>query len=60
MYQMHVWQKTFADLLNMVVMVKANLKTHAVAHVVLCSSALELPYDQVIDDYRLRFQIAIV
>ena len=56
-YQMNLWHKKFADLLNIVVMVKTNLKTQAVAHVVLCSSDLELPYAQVIDYYRLRFQI---
>ena len=36
-YQMHVWHKKFADLLNVVVIVKTNLKTQAVAHVVLFS-----------------------
>jgi putative transposase len=56
-YQMTLWHKKFADLLNVVVMVKTNLKTQAVAHVVLYSSDLELPYDHVIDYYRLRFQI---
>src|SRR5438874_13458971 len=56
-YQMNLWHKKFADLLNIVVMVKTNLKTQAVAHVVLFSSDLELPYAQVIDYYRLRFQI---
>jgi len=56
-YQMPLWHKTFADLLNVVVMVKTNLKTQAVAHVVLFSSDLELPYEQLIDYYRLRFQI---
>jgi DDE superfamily endonuclease len=56
-YQIHVWHKRMADLLNIVVMVKINLKTQAMAHVVLCSSDLELPYDQLIDYYRLRFQI---
>jgi len=56
-YQMNLWHKKFADLLNIVVMVKTNLKTQAVAHVVLFSSDRELPYDQVIDYYRLRFQI---
>src|SRR6266513_1075214 len=49
--------KKFAELLNIFVMVKTNLKTQEVAHVVLFSSDLELPYDQVIDYYRLRFQI---
>jgi hypothetical protein len=56
-YQMHVWHKKFADLLNVVVIVKTNLKTQAVAHVVLFSSDLALPYDQLIDYYRLRFQL---
>jgi hypothetical protein len=56
-YQMHLWHKKFADLLNIVVMVKTNLKTQAMAHVVLFSSDLALPYDQLIDYYRLRFQI---
>src|SRR6266446_8029436 len=37
-YQMHVWHKKFADLLNVVVIIKTNLKTQAVAHVVLFSS----------------------
>jgi len=54
---MHVWHKKFADLLNVVVIVKTNLKTQAVAHVVLFSSDLDLPYDQLIDYYRLRFQL---
>ena len=56
-YQMHLWHKKFADLLNIVVIVKTNLKTQAMAHVVLFSSDLALPYDQLIDSYRLRFQI---
>jgi putative transposase len=56
-YQMQVWHKKFADLLHGVVMVKINLKTQAIAHVVLCSSDLDLPYDQLIDYYRLRFQL---
>ena len=59
-YQMKVWHKTCADLLNVVVMVKTNLKTQAMAHVVLFSSDLELQYDQLIDYYHLRFQIEIV
>ena len=56
-YQMALWHKTFADLLNVVVMVKTNLTTQAVAHVVLFSSDLELSYDHLIDYYRLRFQL---
>ena len=56
-YQMKMWHKKFADLLNVVVIVKTNLKTHKVAHVVLFSSDLDLTYDLVMDYYRLRFQI---
>ena len=56
-YQMNVWHKKFADLLNIVVIVKTNLTTQAVAHIVLFSSDLDLSYDQVIDYYRLRFQL---
>ena len=54
---MNLWHKKFADLLNVVVIVKTNLTTKAVAHVVLFSSDLDLPYDRLIDYYRLRFQI---
>ena len=34
-YQMALWHKTFADLLNVVVIAKTNRTTQAVAHVVL-------------------------
>jgi len=56
-YQMQLWHKLFPDLLNIVVIVKINLKTQARAHVVLFSSDLTLTYDKLIDYYRLRFQI---
>ena len=56
-YQMPLWHKKFADLLNVVVIVKTNLKTNKTAHVVLFSSDLELGYEKVIDYYRLRFQL---
>ena len=56
-YQMSAWHKTFADLLNMVVIVKTNLKTHKTAHVVLFSSDVTLSYALLIDYYRLRFQL---
>ncbi len=56
-YQMTMWHKLFPDLLNVVIMVKINLKTQARAHVVLFSSDLELAYDKLIEYYRLRFQI---
>jgi putative transposase len=56
-YQMSLWHKKFADLLNVVVIVKTHLKTQKVAHVVLFSSDLDLDYEQVIEYYQLRFQI---
>jgi putative transposase len=40
-----------------VVIVKKNLKTVKVAKVLLFSDDLNLPYDKLIDYYRLRFQI---
>jgi putative transposase len=56
-YQAAMWHKEFAHLLNVVIMVKINLKTQARAHVVLCSSDLNLSDEQLIDYYSLRFQI---
>lgn len=56
-YQMVMWHKLFADPLNVVIIIKTNLKTQARAHVVLFSSDLHLIYGQLIDYYRLRFQI---
>lgn len=56
-YHMTMWHKLFPDQLNVVIIHKLNLKTQACAYVVLFSSDLELAYDQLIDYYRLRFQI---
>jgi putative transposase len=56
-YQAQLLHKAFAQALNVVIIVKTNLHTHARAHVILFSSALELPYDQLKDYYCLRFQI---
>lgn len=56
-YQMSPWHKKFMEQLNIVVIVKTNLKTHKRAHVVLFSSDLSLAYENLIDYYRLRFQI---
>jgi len=56
-YQLTMWHKLFPDLLNVVVIVKTNLKTGAKAHVVLFSSDVALAYDKLIDYYRLRFQL---
>lgn len=56
-YQMSLWHKKFAEMLNIVVIVKRHLQTHKTAHVVLFSSDLTLGYAHLIDYYRLRFQL---
>jgi len=56
-YQTHAWHKEFSQLLNVVIIVKTHRLTQARAHVVLFSSDLTLASDQLIDYYRLRFQI---
>jgi len=57
MYQGQFYNKEFAFLLNVVVILKTNLKTKAQAHVVLFSTDLEAAYDKIIKFYSLRFQI---
>jgi hypothetical protein len=57
LYQAPRLHKEFAHALNVVILVKTHLHTHARAHVVLCSSDLELPYNQLQDYYGLRFQL---
>ncbi len=56
-YQATMLHRECAQSLNVVIIVKVNLKTQARAHVILFSSDLNLPYDLLIDYYRLRFQI---
>ena len=56
-YQMQLLHKDFGQALNVVVIVKTNLKTQTHSHVVLFSSDLDLTYDLLIDYYALRFQI---
>jgi len=56
-YQVQARHKTFAQPLNIVCLVKTNLKTQAQAHVLLFSSDLGLPFDKLIDYYCLRFQL---
>ncbi len=56
-YQMTMLSTTFPDPLNVVVIIKTNLKKQTQARVVLFSSDLELGYEKLIDYYRLRFQI---
>jgi putative transposase len=54
---MQLLHKDFSDPLNVVILLRTNLKTKAWANVILFSSDLELPYDKLIDFYSLRFQI---
>ena len=56
-YQMQLLHKEFAQPLNVVIIVKTNLRTQARAHVVLFSSDLVLAYAPLVDYYGLRFQI---
>ena len=56
-YQATMLHKEFAQPLNVVIIVKTDLKTGKRAHVVLFSSDLDLTYDQIMDYYSLRFQI---
>jgi hypothetical protein len=56
-YQAIMLHKDFAQPLNVVIIVKTNLKTKKQAHVVLFSSDLDLTYNRLIDFYALRFQI---
>jgi putative transposase len=56
-YQAELLHKEFAQALNVVIIVKVNLKTETRAHIVLFSSDLTLAYDLLIDYYALRFQI---
>jgi hypothetical protein len=57
LYQAQLLHKEFAQPLNVVMIVKTNLRTQARAHVVLFSSDLALAYAPLMDYYGLRFQI---
>ena len=56
-YQVQARHRHFPDLLNVVVIVKTNLKTSKSAKALLFSDDLELAYDKLVDYYRLRFRI---
>src|ERR687883_185749 len=56
-YQAQLLHKEFPQPLNVVILAKTNLRTHARAHVVLFSSDLDLAYAPLVDYYGLRFQI---
>jgi putative transposase len=57
LYQASRLHKACAHALNVVIIVKTNLQTQARAPVVLFSSDLELPDNQLKDYYGLRFQM---
>ena len=56
-YQAQVWHRNFPELLNVVVIVKTNLKTGRTAKVLLFSDDLALASETLIEYYSLRFQI---
>ncbi len=56
-YHAAVLHKDFAQPLNVVILIKTNLKTKAHAHIVLFSSDLTLSWQTLIAYYSLRFQI---
>ena len=53
-YQLELLHREFASPLNVVIIVKTNLKNLATSHVILFSSDLNLGYDKLIDYYSLR------
>jgi putative transposase len=56
-YQGQFYNKEFAFALNVVIILKTNLVTHAQAHAILFSTDLEQAYAPIIRLYSLRFQI---
>ena len=56
-YQLELLHKEFSQPLNVVIIVKTNIKNLSTSHVILFSSDLTLTYDKLIDYYSLRFQI---
>jgi len=55
--QAQLLHKEFVQPLNVVLIVKTDLRTQAQAHVLLFSSDLTLAYASLVDSYGLRFQI---
>ena len=56
-YSLQLYHKDYPNLLNVVVLVKTHLKTGKRGHIVLFSTDLTLTAEQIVDYYRLRFQI---
>src|SRR5437867_781708 len=57
--QAQLLHKECVQPVHVVILAKTNLRTQAQAHVILCSSDLELPYAPLVDYYSLRFQIEL-
>lgn len=56
-YQGQFFNREFAFALNVVIIVKTNLDTGSMAHVILFSTDLDLAYNKMIKFYSLRFQL---
>ena len=56
-YQGQFFNKEFVFALNVVIILKTNLDTGCIAHVILFSTDLDLTYDRMIKFYSLRFQL---
>jgi putative transposase len=56
-YQAQLLHKEYSQALNVVILVRTNIKTSHQTHAVLFSTDLDLSYDKLIDYYSLRFQI---
>ena len=56
-YQVQAWHKNFPDLLNVVYIVKTNLRTGRVSKAILFSNDVSLAADMLLEYYSLRFQI---
>jgi len=59
-YQMNMLHKNFANMLNIVIIKKRDIKTEKEARVVLFSTDLSLSYDKIVKYYSLRFQIEFI
>lgn len=55
-FQAKLWNKEFPIPLALTIIHKIILKNHAVAHAVLLSTDLELPFDKLIEYHKLKFQ----
>ncbi len=58
-YPAELLHKQFAQPLNVVVIVKPNLKTQARAHVLVFSSDVGVAWDKLVEDSGVRFHIAV-